>query len=1474
MSHHQDTAGDLSPVKRALLELRDTRAKLEALERQRTDPIAIIGLACRFPGGVRDALSYWSLLRDGVDAIREIPRDRWDADAYYDPSLDAPGKMATRWGGFVDDIDQFDADFFGISPREAVTMDPQQRMLLEVAWEALEHAGQAADRLNGSPTGVFVGVSTNDYTQLQVKNGELSGIDAYFGTGGATNSIVTGRLSYILDLRGPSVAVDTACSSSLVAIHLACQSLRSGECRMAFAGGVNTILLPELTIALSKARMLATDGRCKAFDAAGDGYVRAEGCGIVVLKRFSDALADGDRVLALVRGSAVNQDGRSSGLTAPNGPSQEAVMQAALAMAHTDPTLVDYVETHGTGTALGDPIEARALGAVYGRGRTEGRPLYIGSVKTQIGHLESASGVAGLIKVVLGMQHGEIPASLHFRTLNAHIAAERPPLEVVSRRRPWLSDGARRMAGVSSFGFGGTNAHIVVEEAPGFTGSDREPPRPAEVLALSAKTPEALRDLADRVAASLGEKADRFPDICYSANTGRAHFDHRLALVAASSSEARGRLAACAEGHKPDDVFSGFCPVSSRPSVVFLFTGQGSQYPGMGRTLYRTEPVFRRTLDTCAALVRPYLDQPLLEVMFGETAATDLLSQTAYAQPVLFSLEYALTELWRSWGVEPAAVMGHSLGESVAACVAGVFSLADGLRLMAERGRLMQALPDDGGMIAVFADEATVSAAVADHTTSVSVAAVNAPTHVVVSGHRPTLAKVVTELQAAGLRVRKLSASRAFCSPLMDPMLDAFERVAEQVKYSEPRVPFVSTVSGAFAARGEVTTAVYWRRRVRETIRFWAGLDTLAQQGSRVFLEVGPSRTLVALGRQCVPDDSVWVTSLREKRDETGEMLNALAILYANGVDVSWPGVYRDRRRPRVTLPTYPFQRQRYWHEAVTPHGEPTAPALRWSRVVQAGERQAHQGPLDLGLHTYSARWAALDRLTVEHMVAVVRSCGAFARAGDALSAEELLARCGMVPTYHHLMARWLSRLAADGLLTSRADGRFVSSKPLRTARLNKAWAQARRLNPDLQELLEYLARCGRLLKDVLTGSESPLETIFPAGEFETAEFLYQRWALARYFNAIARSVAEAVVGTLPPSRPLRAIELGAGTGGTTSALLPIMPPKRTTYVYTDMSDVFLAHAARKFADYPFVRYGLLDIEKAPAAQGYPERAFDLVVAANAIHATSDLRASLANARSLLAPGGVLLLYEVTHHLPWFEMSVGLIEGWERFADDLRQGNPLLDSGAWRRVLTESGFAAVATLPEEGAPAEVLGHHIIMALAPTDDATAEAPTLPIEQRVLLSTSALASDPAVGLSEGESITELVGRLVAASVDERHDLLVDFVRDHVTQVLRRDNGRVIDRRHRLMDLGFDSLMAVELRNRLGRGLPLTRALPATLMFDYPTIDAIASFLERETMAPAPSAVVAHSVEKAGMSELAIADLSDAEVEEMLLRKLGSV
>lgn len=936
----QDKDGGTSPVKQALAALREAKARIAALEAERGEAIAVVGLACRYPGAP-DAEAFWRLLDEGRDATREVPPGRWDVAAWYDEDPDAPGRTYVKRGGFLDDIEGFDAAFFGITPREALSMDPQQRMLLEVGWEALENAGIAPGSLNGAAGGVFVGMSCDDHTRLAMR--DPAQIDGYTATGNIF-STASGRLSYTLGLTGPSVSLDTACSSSLVAVHQAIQALRQRDCDFALAGGVNALLRPEYFVSLGRARVLAPDGRCKSFDAAADGFGRAEGCGLVVLKRLSDARRDGDRVLAVLRGSAVNQDGRTSGLTVPGGPAQQALIRTALARAGLDPDAVDYIEAHGTGTALGDPIELNALGAVFAD-RPSGRPLHIGAVKTNLGHPESAAGVAGLIKVVLALRNGRLPATLHFTTPNPHVPWDALPLRVVTENQPWPAGGDRpRVAGVSAFGFGGTNAHVVIGEAP----EDEDAEDAAEgvgdrlsVLPLSAQAPAALSDMARAYAGRLGEA--RLCDVAASAARGRSPLAHRLAVVADSAATAARALDAWAGGEAPAEVVRGQVS-GGRARLAMLFSGQGAQKAGMGRGLYASEPAARAVFDRAQAVLADALPAPLLDVMFGDAAR---LRETRFTQPALYALEVALAEVWRGWGVEPTAVLGHSVGEFAAAHVAGVFSFDDGLRLVAARGRLMQALPEAGGMVAVQAPAARVEAALAG-IQGLAIAGRNGPASVVVAGREAALAEVVAALEAEGVRCRRLEVSHAFHSPLMEPMLEAFRAEAAAIAMAEPRLRLISNVTGAVASPGLVTSPDYWVRHVREAVRFADGMEALRAQGCGVFLEVGPGATLLGMGRACLPEvEDGWVPSL-DGGEDAPALRRAVAGLWVNGVEPDWRAVLGEGRR--VDLPTYPFQRQRFWLGGIDGPQAPTAaPVSEGAALYEiAWEETAAAAPSDM----------------------------------------------------------------------------------------------------------------------------------------------------------------------------------------------------------------------------------------------------------------------------------------------------------------------------------------------------------------------------------------------------------------------------------------------------------------------------------------------------------------------------------------------
>lgn len=1570
------------------------------------EPIAIVGIGCRFPGSDGPD-AFWQFLKDGGDAITEVPDDRWDVDEAARAISSSEDCQVARHGGFIRDIDQFDADFFGISGREADNMDPQQRLLLEITWQALENANIPPASLAGTPAGVFVGICNSDFFVRQA-GGDAGKLDMYTSTGSA-HSVASGRLSYVLGLRGPAVSVDTACSSSLVAVHLACQSLRLGESSVALAGGVNLMLLPEITVSLSRARMLSPDGHCKAFDARANGFVRAEGCGMVVLKRLSDAHRDGDTIHSVILGSASNQDGRSHGLTAPNGPAQEQVIHAAIANGGIQPDDVTLIEAHGTGTSLGDPIEARALANVFGQRPAGSMPVAIGSVKSNIGHAESAAGVAGLIKLILCARYGEIPASLHFETLNPHIEWEGLPLSVASAGRKWNTGNGRRIGGVSSFGFSGSNAHVIVAEPPMPPATEEAASGEVEILPLSAHTEAALKDLASRYSVVLARPGADTGAICRSAALGRNHLGQRAALIVTSGDQAARDLNALASGSIVESTVTGRAPAGAAPEIAFLFPGQGSQYAGMGRRLRALCEPFREAFDRCDALVAELSGEPLSAVLFSDDQARSALVDRAdVTQVAIFAVEYGLAMMWRAFGVTPSLVIGHSAGEYAAACVAGVFGLDDAVRLVLERGRLMHSLKSGGSMAAVFAGEQRVLEIIEPLAGRVSVAAVNGPGNTVLSGPTSHLEKALALLEKAGISNRPLRVSNALHSTAVEPILDEFERAVASVSMNPPAIDVVSNVTGDVAAPGLLTSPTYWRRHMREPVRFGDGILNAYDRGHRLFVEVGAHPVLTSMAMSCV-DEAKCKWQVTQKRDADGwaQLLAAVGGLYANGVNLDWRGLHGSRPRT-ASLPAYPFQRERCWPDAGTTAAKPVprqSPAGPGGRVVRApglsafvvehefsagepeflgdhrifGEiimpspvyvalaastarrlagtsaacpyeltnfavhealrlptdepiavqthlEESGRAPLRFEIHAEDAAgWRKYASGRIVHGVAESSDIPRFARdewlagmhesasrigfydelvtmglefgrtfqglhrswkqdgaavgeirlpeclaggateyaihpamldacfhllgavmpqAGDShpyllvgIDRLRMLARAGAV-VWARTIARprtsaevfaadmWLynddgsavaviegiqlkraaSRRLSPAALTQREDIWYdvnwvnlealssdyagpgpvaevrdtLASDIAELAALNDVdgydralealetraighvlealhelgWtppagtridvaetadalgilAQHRRLFRRMLAMLEeegYLAadadafvverglapagsmarnpgesaelagcpaeaslleRCGKALAGVLTGSRDPLALLFPGGEFAAVEGLYRDTPYARTCNTVVRRVLEACYAAGRGNHRLRILEIGAGTGGTTREVLEACIPGRTEYVFTDVSPLFLERARRTFSDRDFMRYELLDIGKSPLAQGFDADSFDVIIAANVLHATARLRQSVANATLLLKDGGCLLPLEGTRRMRWVDLTFGMTEGWWKFDDtDLRPDYPLLAAPRWLEVLKENGLDAAALIESavEQPPQEV-----------------------------------------------------------------------------------------------------------------------------------------------------------------------------------------
>ncbi|MGD1257525.1 SDR family NAD(P)-dependent oxidoreductase [Mycobacterium seoulense] len=900
-----DTSQHVDYLKRLTADLRRARRRVSELEGQLSEPIAVVGMACRYAGGVDSPESLWDLVNDGRDAVSDFPSDRgWDVEGLYDPDPDAAGKMYTRQGSFLRDAADFDAGFFGVGPSEALAMDPQQRLMLEISWEALERAGIDPLALRGSATGVFAGVIHAGY------GGEVKGELEGYGLTGSTLSVASGRVSYVLGLEGPAVSVDTACSSSLVAMHLAAQSLRSGECDLALAGGVTVMATPAAFVEFSRQRALAPDGRCKVYAGAADGTSWSEGAGVLVLERLADARRLGHPVLAVLRATAVNQDGASNGLTAPNGPSQQRVIRAALANAGLTTADVDVVEGHGTGTVLGDPIEAQALLSTYGQDRPADRPLWLGSIKSNIGHTSAAAGVAGVIKMVQAMRHGVMPKTLHVDVPSPHVDWSAGAVSLLTEPRPWPARDGRRLAGVSSFGISGTNAHVIVEQPPDepeTVAVQGDPPDPVVAWVVSARSADALAAQAARLSARLdAEPGPRAVDVGWSLATTRAALEHRAVLVGADRDTLAAGLAGVAAGRPGPGVAVGRTRAVGKRA--FVFPGQGSQRLGMGRDLHGRFPVFAEAFDEAVAAVDAHARLPLRDVMWGSDP--ELLQSTEFAQPALFVLEIALAVLWRSWGVTPDVVIGHSVGEIAAACVAGVLSLPDAARVVAARGRLMAALPAGGVMVAVTATEAEVAPLLNG---DVSIAAVNGPDAVVLSGERAAVASVADRLAERGRRVRQLAVSHAFHSPLMEPIIEEFAAVVAGVSPGAPRIDLVSNVTGQLAGPG-YGSADYWVEHVRRPVRFVDGVREAESLGARTFLEVGPGAALTAAVEQSLAaEPAVAAVSMPKDRPEIEALLLAAGQLFVAGADVNWAAVYAGLPAHRVDLPTYAFQRRRFW---------------------------------------------------------------------------------------------------------------------------------------------------------------------------------------------------------------------------------------------------------------------------------------------------------------------------------------------------------------------------------------------------------------------------------------------------------------------------------------------------------------------------------------------------------------------------------
>ena len=1612
--------------------------------------VAIIGMAGRFPGA-KNVAEYWLNIRSGVDSITRLTREELIAQG-IDPSVvDNPNYVPTTT--LLEDADCFDAGLFAYSPKEAEMLDPQSRVFLECAWEALEHSGYDPARYDGT-IGVYAASSLNTY-MLGHLHPRLN-LDCFTLAGGNLQPIISNgadfpatRVSYKLNLKGPAINVQTACSSSLVAVHMARQSILDGECDMAMAGGVSIYLPIKAGYLYEEGLILSPEGVCRPFDHRANGTVFGRGAGIVVLKLLEDAVEDGDRILAVIKGSAINNDGADKvGYTAPSVRGQAEVVAEAIANASVPPESITYIEAHGTGTQQGDPIEVAALRKAFSIVDDPGHPCLLGSVKANIGHMDTASGVAGLIKVVMMLGEREIPQCLHFEKANPNLQLEDSRFRISNSLKPWKSVDQPLRAGVSSFGMGGTNAHLILEEAPDSSGSNTDADR-LQILTLSARTPDALDELRRSYCNCLSNApAGSLESMCFTANTGRTRLRHRLAVVGNSTNELRALL----ESGKSDDanigagsgLAAGMVEPGKSAEVVFMFTGNGVQYPGMTRDLFDSEPVFRESILESEKLLTSILDRPLTKLLFDES--DECLLRTDYAQPCLFAVEYALARLWMSWNVRPSALIGHSLGEYVAACVAGVFSLREGLELVSARGRLFQELRNTGKMAAVFSTEEQVEAIVSEVNLAhgekgpfICIAGINGPRNIVISGPDNLIEAAIDRLADSSVEARELNVSHAFHSELVEPMLDAFSREFETIALNEPGIPLVSNLTGEFVDPSMLCDPRYWIRHVREPVRFSKGVAVLDAAGYKFFVEVGPHPVLIGMAAQvaCSPD-VVWVSSTHRERDDREQILESIGRLYVNGIDIDWRVFYENRPVRRVSLPVYPFERTRHWIERQAGQGtrisetaravdhplldarlksplgtitfesrigvespayaadhcvfgttifpatgyvelataasciilqadsveirdlkireamvlepnaartlqvilepeidlqakfaihalEPGTDSDSWilyatglARVLPVGQNgetglsasleesrtrcgkpisgedyyseladlglnygesfrgirtlcrrdgeavvdvavpgklqdeiaayHAHPAlldaclqlafaaipeswqraadenlylptavesvrvmhPLSAELHShlairnsadespnhcvcdvqvfddtgtlcaeisgilmqrtpkallnhdseinrllYETHWrekslrqffeseglspevvdppklasnlmplieplrerhgmsamdelaVELDRISVAFAASTLTSLGFEMHPGSMLDDASPLQDLGIVPAHSSMFTRLLAMLEEDGYLNRHDKGWEVIETPESFDAAARC-AELALEHPECRGLLSMVTKCGINLADVLCGKADPLDLLFSAGSLDEVQSIYQTTPFTFVYNELVGEAVKQAVSSLPAGKPLRVVEIGAGTGGTTRYVIPELRAGNTEYIFTDVSQLFLANAQENFKDFPFIEYQILDIGEDPLSQGLTAHGADLVIASNVLHATPDLRKTMGHVLRLLAPNGLLVMVEGISRQRWVDLIFGLTEGWWCFTDyDLRPSYPLISQRQWCSVLRSVGFSEPRTLPGEGNDEAIFQQAVILARGPDAEEIAE-----------------------------------------------------------------------------------------------------------------------------------------------------------------------
>ncbi|MET9432579.1 thioester reductase domain-containing protein [Streptomyces sp. NPDC006551] len=1458
-------------------DLRKARQRIAELESGRAEPLAIVGMACRYPGGVRSADDLWRLVTDGRDGVTEFPDDRgWDVESLYDPDPDVPGTTYTREGGFLDGATEFDAGFFGISPREALSMDPQQRVLLETAWETFEHARIDPTSLNGSDVGVFVGAVEQSYLGLAGPE-EFEG---YLLTS-KLGSVVSGRISYAFGFEGPSMTVDTACSSSLVAMHLAAQSLRTGESSLALVGGVTVAGSPGGFVDFSRQRGLAPDGRCKSFAAAADGTSWAEGVGLILLERLSDAVSNGHRVLAVLRSSAVNSDGASNGLTAPSGPSQERVIRTALTGARLDAADVDVVEAHGTGTRLGDPIEAQALLATYGTAHTPDRPLYLGSLKSNIGHSVAAAGVGGVIKMVQAMRHKALPRTLHVDEPTPLVDWSAGAVELLTEQRPWPETGRPRRAAVSSFGVSGTNAHVILEQAPEEEKDESSAQTPALLpLAFSAKSRAALSAQARNLISYMEDNPGLSPaDLAYSTATTRAALAHRAVVVGPDAESLLAALRPLAE----EGARTGAAVAPGKSGKLgFLFTGQGAQRVAMGKRLYEEFPAFAEAFDAVCAHLDPHLEHPLREVLEDESR----LTETRYAQPALFALEVALFRLFEAWGISPDFLAGHSIGELSAAHVAGVLSLPDAAAVVTARGRLMQALPEGGAMVALQATEDEVAPLLRSGGAA-AIAAVNGPVSTVISGDRDAVEEISETIRGWGRRTKKLTVSHAFHSPLMDPMLEEFGRVLRGVTLNAPNIPLVSTLTGRIATEEQLRSPEYWVDQVRQPVRFLDATRTLTDQNVTVTLELGPAGVLSAMVAESAPITPV--AAVRNGQDEAHDAVAALGGLWSAGIPVDWTAFFAGTGARRVDLPTYPFQRERYWLKPdavsgpattvpgprdsllrvdwtpVTPTVPATPPALATLRV----------GGVDLPDRPELAPGEVFDE--VADALAALDSDTPF----DALLVPMIFSPGGDVPRRAEetaqraltLLQSWLSDdrttdvplvVLTRGAVSTDDDGNDVSD--LVAAPLWGLLRSAQSEAPDRVVLVDVdedpaslpavpsVLASGRPQVAVRSGQAlvPGLAKVPPGGEARTGA----PWRsggtvlITGGTGALGGLFARHLVRTHGVSRLLLVSRRGPEANGATELAAELTAlGAEVRVVACDLADrTALTALLESIPDeHPLTGVvhaaGVLDDGMIPDLT--PERM--ATVLRPKVHAAWNLHeltldrdldafvlfSSVAGIIGGTGQANYAAANTFLDALAGHRSGLGLPAtslAWGLWADERGMSGHLT-----RTELDRIARSGLLTITEDAGP-ELLDLALragrpALAVTPLDLTALRSNV----RRAPLLLRSLVRDTDGGSGASPAEDELLPeRLAGLSPSRRRDVVADFLHREVALVLGHSAPGAIEEHQRFSDSGFDSLTSVELRNRLAEATGLK--LPPSLVFEHPTpkelVEHLCTLLEAAT------------------------------------------